>query len=313
MSSLRLRAAVACAASMLAFAFDGRAEDRAWVIAVPDGPGASYHGLASFDGAGTDASAMLYPVPSLIALPFVVLAHGLIVEGAKSSQKSSIQQAADKVLGPYKPVIDSMTMAGLVGDGARRLSTPGEKRLAPRDQAGNDGFLLETLPVYAMTQDERAILIDNVVRVYKPGARETPEFAGIVRVVSTPLPKDITPSDYWLKDDGKRMRDLSAELWAESVDIGLGEWSAPHDGPEKTYRYAEGAAERMERAKLLREVCGHLVVKTLRGEFLSIPKRGPLQACDPHIPQAPPAALDATPAMPVSAEPAPATPVSTGS
>lgn len=43
------------------------------------------------------------------------------------------------------------------------------------------------------------------------------------------------------------------------------------DQPFRTIRYVEGTAEKMERAQLVSEHCGRLVIKTLRGSLMSVP------------------------------------------
>ncbi|MFL6661020.1 MAG: hypothetical protein ACJ8G7_02505, partial [Rhizobacter sp.] len=45
--------------------------------------------------------------------------------------------------------------------------------------------------------------------------------------------------------------------------------------PHRTFRYAEGAAPKIERAQLIERACTRAVVRTLRGWLLSIPQSRP--------------------------------------
>jgi hypothetical protein len=46
-----------------------------------------------------------------------------------------------------------------------------------------------------------------------------------------------------------------------------------NDQPFRTIRYLEGTAEKMERAQLINEHCGRLLIKTLRGSLMSVPAK----------------------------------------
>ncbi|MBC7957340.1 MAG: hypothetical protein H7Y33_15890 [Cytophagales bacterium] len=72
------------------------------------------------------------------------------------------------------------------------------------------------------------------------------------------------------------LRHESALLLAESVDLVLAELAKGPDATElsqKTIRYPEGGGEKMERAALVGERCDRVLLKTLRGWLMSVPRQ----------------------------------------
>ena len=141
-----------------------------------------------------------------------------------------------------------------------------------------------------MTQDRRALVLDNVVHIFSPGST-TGAYAQTVRVISAPLPEPTPRTEtteptrtaedetvsLWLAMQGHRLTDESAALFAESLEIALEESLKSAIGdktPHQTFRYAEGGSERMERAQLVSERCGRRLIRTLRGWLMSIPVAG---------------------------------------
>ncbi|UUZ52375.1 hypothetical protein LP419_22905 [Massilia sp. H-1] len=63
-------------------------------------------------------------------------------------------------------------------------------------------------------------------------------------------------------------------MFAQSLDIALADVQATPGtaAPFKTVRFTEGGAERMERAQVLSEKCGQIVLRTLRGNLMSVPR-----------------------------------------
>jgi len=77
-----------------------------------------------------------------------------------------------------------------------------------------------------------------------------------------------------MAEKGAKMKEESASLFARSVDIALSEVArsgADDAAPYKTVRYQQGSIEKMERAKVINEGCNRMLIKTLRGTFMSVP------------------------------------------
>ena len=93
-----------------------------------------------------------------------------------------------------------------------------------------------------------------------------------MRVVSAPLTADA--ETHWTNEEGKNLKETSAALWAHSVDIAIAALVTPvPERPARTVRYPEGGGERIERAEVLHETCARMLIRSLRGEVMSVPVR----------------------------------------
>lgn len=279
------RGRCAAAAALLMFglaAHAGAAEpaagERSWALKLPSVERVVFRGAVSHDAAGMGTGTMLYPAPNAAGLLAAILTHGLLNEGAKQSQKDKLQAEADEVLKPLRPVLDGFTHAQLI-----QSALPMQRHREPRRALGADDspaldWTVEIAPVFSMTRDQRAIVLDNAVRIYAPASADA-AYAQTIRVVSRPLPAAESPesealASHWQAESGRALRQLSAALLAESLDVAMqgARRAAPAaDAPQRTFRYAEGGAEKMERATLVEAACGRLLLRTLRGWLMSVP------------------------------------------
>jgi hypothetical protein len=130
-----------------------------------------------------------------------------------------------------------------------------------------------------MTQDQRALILENALAIYRPGAPSVAAYRNTIKVVSMPYDRTDLLS-FWSENDGEKLKDESARLVARSLDIGMSDAIGRLSGysnSHKTFRYFEGGTEKMERAQLIREDCERVLIKTLRGWLMSIPAA--------HVPQ----------------------------
>jgi len=260
---------------------------RAWALRVPTVEKVVFRGSVNHDATGLAMGPMMYPAPGPVGFLAAIVTHGLLNEGMRQSQKNQIQASADEVLQPLAPVLGGFTHQRLFEAGRQRSQVAQRARLLAVTEPPGADWLVESAPMFSMTQDRRALVLDNAMRIFAPGST-TVSHAQTVRVVSAPLPAPAPaaegadaaqPADdpsvaVWLDEQGRRLTDESATLLAESLDIALGEAVAPASDdktPQRTFRYAEGGGERMERAQLVSERCGRRVIRTLRGWLMSIP------------------------------------------
>ncbi len=295
MSVRLLRAAAAALlTSMLAtvaFAADQESGTRTWALKVPSVERVVFRGVVSHDAAGMGTGSMLYPAPNAAGLLVAILTHGLLNEGAKQSQKDKLQSEADEVLKPFRPVLDGFTHAQLIRSALPRQRTNDARRALAADESPALDWTVEIAPVFSMTRDQRAVVLDNAVRIYAPATSDA-AYAQTIRVVSRPvaagdaaLPESL--ESHWNADDGRRLLDLSAALLAESLDVamaGAQRPAPPPDAVQRTFRYVEGGAEKMERGSLVEAGCGRLLLRTLRGWLMSVPAatEGDPPGCTPR-------------------------------
>ncbi len=242
-------------------------------LKAPAVQGVAFRGHVSFDDAGNKAgAAVLYPAPNLLVGLVAVLTHGAVVEAAKNAEKTKLQTAADQVLQPHQTSIADMRAADLVLASQALLGKALPARRFAADVSSAD-WIVETLPVYTMLQDQLALILDNTIAVYAASDSQTVLYRGAVRVISPPVKRETELVAYWGHDSGKRLRDMSARLHAQSLEVWLAQAARDADSsPQaKTVRYLEGRTERFERAQVISEACGRVVMMNLRGWLMAVP------------------------------------------
>lgn len=248
-------------------------EAREWSLRLPKQETVEFHGVVNFDDAGTKGGNVLYPAPNAIIGLAAVLAHGAVVGSMQESQKQELRTKADKVLAPYQPVLQSYTYRDLMRRGLEKATLNGQKQLV-EFSAKSANWVIETAAVFSMTQDQRAIVLDNAIFIFAPKAEKVTSQT-VIRVVSQPREEPDLVA-YWSANEGEKLKEESAGLLAESLNIAIGEIGKdPGKEPEntKTVRYSEGKTLKMERGQVVKEECNRIVVRTLRGELLSVPPR----------------------------------------
>jgi hypothetical protein len=263
--------------------------DASWSLLLPKEEAVAYRGLVSMDKAGSQSADMLYAAPNVAGFITAVIAHGFATDLHKDWQKKALQDAADAVLKPYRPLLNDYKHTELMQAALDKTPWAGAKALAGPAQARGTGWVVASLPFFSMTQDQRALVLDNVVSVYPPGETDKPLYQSTVRVVSQPrMAPDM--QSYWKDDAGAALKAESASLLAHSLALALREPAGPAAGDApafRTVRYPEGEAEKMERAQVLSQACDRQVIRTLRGWLMSVPSLAvpdpSSAACEPAL------------------------------
>lgn len=244
-----------------------------WMLRLPSDASVEYHGVVNFDAAGMGAGGMVYPAFGVAGLLAAVVTHGVIIDATKQKQKDQLQAKADEVLLAYKPFLDKFSYRDLMQRAAAKVRFAGESRLIEPGADAGQGMLVESAPVLKLTQDQKAIVLDNLVAIQLPGVSRESAYRTSIHVVSSPSTSTELAA-FWSENDGERIKDESARLVAESLDIAFGEagkGAVTSNAAYRTVRYFEGAAEKIERAQVLAEQCERLLIRTLRGNLMSVP------------------------------------------
>ncbi len=234
-----------------------------------------FRGRASMDtvGSGNPGGFMPYPGATAGGAMAAIVTHGLLADSQNDRQKRALQEKADRVLRAYRPVLNDYKHTELMQAALDKTPWTGAKALAGPAQARGTGWMVESLPVFSMTQDQRALVLDNVLSVYPPGETDKPLYRSTVRVVSRArMAPDM--ERYWKDDAGAALKAESASLLAHSLALALQEAASPAAGDApafRTVRYPEGEVEKMERAQVLSQACDRQVIRTLRGWLMSVP------------------------------------------
>jgi phage gp45-like len=135
-----------------------------------------------------------------------------------------------------------------------------------------------------LTQDQKTIIINDNVVIRIPG--QTPEVAhkSIIRVISA-AENSADSSSFWTGNQGENIKGISSQLHAQSIDIALQTFAAAkstESKPFQTVRYKEGLSDKVERAQVIHKDCDRMLIKNLRGVFISAPVvKSPENACEP--------------------------------
>jgi hypothetical protein len=236
--------------------------------------------IVSFAALPNDATvegqpgSMLYTGPLVLAFG-ELLAHGVYQSNKQAKERNAKNSLSDIVLAPYQPALSHFTNADLMGRALQGLATHGDKMLIQFTERAGPGWLIESSPTFFMTQDARALILQNSIVVHSQDAMSPATFNGVVEVVGSPreaVGRDSENS--WMIEDGARLQSASVDLLRESVSLALSEIHgdfAAHAAAFHTVRYPRGGSEKMERAQILRESPRRLVLKTLRGWIMSVP------------------------------------------
>ena len=229
-------------------------------------------GAINMDDAGIGPGGMIYIAPSAVGLIAGIITHALISESARSAEKFKIAGEANKVLQPYRAVLDTLKTSELLTAALAGLQKQGTLITSATAVADSLTLALAELQ-FVLTQDQRAWIIQSSFVVTPVGTGTALEMPIFTRVISEPI-EAADPISYWLDDDALRLRSLMTALLAETLDVVARHGpTAANDSvvTQRTFRYREGGQERMERAQLVGQECDRVLVKNLRGWLLSIP------------------------------------------
>jgi hypothetical protein len=244
-------------------------------IRVPPGERLVFKGVTSFDGAGGHAGGMVYQ-GGVAGLVVGVITHGTLESTMRRREKDKIEQAADKVLTPYADVLATYKPRELMERAASKMRIGARHNLVDATTKPASATLVESTPVFFLTQDQSAIVLENDVLIYGGTAGSEPSYRNGIRVVSEA--KDAAdPAAFWLANNGENLKQASAQLMSESLVIALqdasGTFRSGNNAPHRTVRYSEGQLQKMERAQVLSATCDRLLLKTLRESLLAVPIR----------------------------------------
>lgn len=262
-AALALVSALACAVALAAPA--------PLCLRAPSDAPVSLHGMPNHDKNGGPTQAMLYPAPGLAGFVGALAAHGFINGAMRDKETARMYAEADAMLLPFQATLADFKHHELVKASLDQLGAGGARRSAPAGTAAASGeTLVDSAPAFYMTADQRALVLDNAISVLPNGAANP--YQQVIRVVS-PVQAVDTTAAAWFDNHAALLRRVSARMLAQSIEIALADIPPGATGTEpfRTVRYPEGGVERMERAQVVREHCGLLVLRTLRGNLMAVP------------------------------------------
>lgn len=250
------------------------AKSATWSLRLPKEDKVIYRGLVNYDNAGTNSAQMMYPAPNVAGFLAAIFTHGALVESQKNAEKERLQKVADKAVTPYQDVLSDYTYKNLMQRALEKTSMGTGKKIIDASEKSESDWVIESTPVFFLTQDQSAIVLDNLVTIYAPNAPSTPIYQNVIRVISKPR-EETNIEEFWKAGNGTALKNESVSLVVQSLTLVYGELTIePNiEAPQKTFRYPLGNTEKMERGQLISEQCDRLVIRTLRGSLMSIPPR----------------------------------------
>jgi hypothetical protein len=246
----------------------------ALTLRLPPGELVSFAAIVNEDTVSGRPGAMMYPGPLPVALA-TLLAQGLYSSHRLAVEKKLRDSQSDGVLAPYQPALSHFTNAELMRRALDGLTTHGDKALIRFSDRAGPGWLIECSPAFLMTQDARALVLQNLIVIHSPDASSPATFKNVVEVVGRPREAAAADAeDTWAIQDGSQLLDASVDLLRESVTLALSDLHgdfAGHAAAYRTVHYPRGGTEMTERAQILRESRQQVVLKTLRGWIMSVP------------------------------------------
>lgn len=243
-----------------------------WSLRLPQETNVIYQGVvADLPGGGT--TSMLYPAPNIGGFLAAIITHGVLLESTRSVQLEKSRKAANEVLVPYQSILDGYQYRELMQHGLDKATAGSSRKLVEFSEKPGAEWFIESMPVFSITQDQTAIILDNAVVIYAPNLPAAPAYQNVVRVVSMP-DKSVDPRVFWVSNAGENLKSESARLLAESLDLAIFEVNGEpvkRGNPHRTVRYMQGSKENMERGEIVSESCDRVVLRNLRGWLMSVP------------------------------------------
>ena len=220
---------------------------------------------------GSAGRPILYPAFGLVGFVAAVITHGVLISATENAQIKSQRDKANLILLPFKDILSEYKHQELMKSSLIKMrDQSGTKFLKSVEDATTSDLAIESVPIFSMTQDKSALVLDNVVSI--KGLNATTTYQNTVRVVSAV--KSAEDFDkFWSRDDGRELKEESSRLYAASIEIALDDFSVPiKEGTiQKTIRYMEGNYEKFERGELIKTECNQVLIKNLRGNLYSVP------------------------------------------
>jgi hypothetical protein len=270
--SFKRRTQAACISACISFLPCAAVAQGTLWLKPPAVPEVTWRGMLVTEGTGVGGGhQILYPAPGVVGLLAAIFTHAAISQGVQSSQRKAEQDAADRVLEPYREALRNWNSAAL-WDAAVLAAAPtlDLKRWDPASTS-NAQPSIDVVPIYTLAQDEGVLTADVAIKHSAPAQGAAGET--LVRVISSPHAA-ADARNHWSANDSRQLKDTAARMLAHAIDVAQRHPAATADEPApRTHRYLQGGVERSERAQLLSGDCARAVLRTLRGGLLSVPLR----------------------------------------
>ena len=242
-------------------------------ITADENKAVKYHGLASYDDVNAEHGGIAYPAATAEMFFGALIAHMLTTESIKNSEKTERQDEADKVLGPYTEMLKGFSNGVLLDDAFTLLANNDPRKIENIKLLGsNSAWVIESTPVFFMTQDRKSLILDNAISIYDSSVPDDVVYSNLVEITSLPFMGE--PTQYWQTGEKVRLLEISTKLYSRSITIALNDFYSNNknlSNHEETFKFYQDGKKKYERGSLLEKDCERIVMRTLRGWLKSVP------------------------------------------
>lgn len=242
-------------------------------LRLPNADLVTFRGLPNYDSVGSAGGGTLYPGDTAGLFVASLLVHALVVDSVKNAQKQKEQEKADRIILPYKPIIEDFSydvLKYLSKDNIQEGSLP----FNFDSENGNlDELYLDTQPIFFISEDHSSIILKNIVSLWRDPDKPQILYENLIEIHSYPFSNDFVSNDGYNKELNENLLNESALLFTQSIDYlskDLHQNIFLADEKEKTHRYFQSGEDTFERGVLLEKNCSRITIRTLRGWIKSV-------------------------------------------
>ncbi|WP_025821354.1 hypothetical protein [Shewanella marina] len=231
---------------------------------------------SSKSGNSTD---MLYVGATPLDFFAGIIAHGIVAESIKNSNKNKIQENANKNIEPYINLIQDIKNSDLTRK--YLVNKPSKYTFIHYSENNinihNDSLVLEITPIFLMNENQNTLILRNLFTIFKKNQinkslkKRKVIYQNQIEVFSQETTSD-SIYKYWTKNNGENIKTQLYNLFSLSVNI----LSKQINSKGKKYtseniQYFNGTDYTFERSQIIEINCDRIIIKTLRGWIKSIP------------------------------------------
>lgn len=144
---------------------------------------------------------MPYPAPNAAGFLAGLLAHALVNGSMQDSERRQLRDKANEVLLPYQAILAEFKYPQPLTDASAKIATQCGKKVLTVARSPDAGeVVVESHPVFSLTQDQSALVLNNWVKIRV--ANGTASCQNMLRVISGGRALE-QPVKFWSDQQGQ--------------------------------------------------------------------------------------------------------------
>ncbi len=249
-----------------------------WVD-LPHQKGLSFFGQRKLNKSNSRGESMMYPGGNAGTLLAAIAIHAAFQASATTTKKQAEMAEANKVLVPYRALIEELSLSDLIPSTQFSDWELGHPRLNMKlvdESVPFNGWHTVVNPVFIMSRNQDSIIIKSEISIIDSRLNSTmgtpePSYSRTIYIHESPL----YDQTQWLAEGGEYFESTVASLLRSSIILGINDFSGflpEKEAVASTIRYPENGVKKVERGYLIQQSCSHTVFESLRGDIKSVPR-----------------------------------------